>query len=137
MIKYTIPGLPQAQGSKRVFNNVLVETNKNLRPWRATAACLARDAMNGAAPLAGAVAVTATFVFPRPKSHYRTGKLSHVLRDDAPFYKSSKPDVDKLQRALYDSLTGTILGDDSQIARYGGTKIYGDVPGVVVEVEPL
>ena len=34
--------------------------------------------------LKGAISVTLEFYMPRPKSQYRTGKYSHLLKDNAP-----------------------------------------------------
>jgi crossover junction endodeoxyribonuclease RusA len=76
--------------------------------------------------LLGPVSVRVTFAFPRPKSHFRTGKNAHLLRDDHPFYKQGKPDTDKLQRAIGDSLTGVVMRDDSQIVHWNVRKLYDD-----------
>jgi crossover junction endodeoxyribonuclease RusA len=80
------------------------------------------------------------FVFPRPRSHYRTGKNQHLLRDSAPIWHATKPDVDKLCRAVFDSLSGVLIQDDSQIASLRAEKVYADpedVPGVHVALRPF
>src|SRR5206468_58994 len=66
----------------------------------------------------GPVDVGLYFYFPRPKSHYRTGRNSHLLKDPATEYKPSKPDLDKLVRAALDAITqsGRIWRDDAQVA---------------------
>ena len=43
-----------------------------------------------AAPWEGPVAMTATFYFSRPKSHFRTGKFAHVLKPDAPLWHTNR-----------------------------------------------
>lgn len=93
--------------------------------------------MEGEPILLGAVHVTAVFYFPRPKSHYRTGKNAHLLRDDAPSYKAGHPDLDKLQRAIGDSLTGIVVRDDKQIVAWTTVKLYGDQAGVELQVVAL
>ena len=80
----------------------------------------------------GPVHFTCTFMFPRPKSHYRTGKLAGVLRDDAPIYVTShgKGDLDKLERSTFDALTAAhVWADDSLAVTSRSSKVYGDSPG--------
>lgn len=65
-------------------------------------------------------------------------------RDDCPCpeyllarpWPSSKPDLDKLIRAIGDALTGTVLQDDSRIVAVQAWKEYGvpGVEGIVVKV---
>ena len=91
----------------------------------------------------GPVDVRATFVFPRPKSHYlpANGKRRDpVLRDDAPLWHVSPPDVDKLARSCLDALTGVLWTDDAQVADIHARKVYcgdGTTVGAVVEVRSL
>jgi crossover junction endodeoxyribonuclease RusA len=75
---------------------------------------------------------------PRPRSHYRTGKLSHELRADAPVLHTGKPDAIKMARAVEDALTGILWNDDAQICAETIEKIYGSKPGcklTLVELE--
>ena len=96
-----------------------------------------------AEPISGPVFVNAYFIFPRPKSHYRTGKRANELRADAPEWHTSKPDRDNLDKALLDALTqlGGFWRDDCQVCAGVLQKSYGDLPGVMIligelEVEP-
>ena len=134
----TIPGTPQQQGSKtRNAYGTMYEANRNLKPWRAHAITHLRAAWAGE-PITHGVHVTARFVYARPKSHYRTGRNSHLLRDDAPAFKTSAPDLDKLQRALGDALAQAgILRDDALIVEWGSAKGYGSVPEVRLTVRTL
>ena len=101
--------------------------------------------------LDGPLEVTMTFWLPRPKSHYRTGRNAHLLRDSAPKYPHGKPDVSKLCRATEDALTDAgIWADDAQVVRYAElAKEYADrwsglepftgreTPGAVITVRQL
>ena len=135
-----IPGTPQQQGSKnRGRNGTMYDANRNLPAWRDTAITTLRRAAvhqwGTPVPIDFGVIVTARFVFPRPKSHYRTGRYAGQLRPDAPTYKTSAPDLDKLQRALGDALTQAgILRDDALIVRWDTAKVYGNEPRVSVQV---
>lgn len=141
-LSFTVLGTPAPQGSKRhVGNGIMVESSKLVRPWRDTIAWTAHEALAGAQPLAGPVNVNVTFLLPRPKSHYRTGKHDAELRTDAPVWSPKKPDLDKLLRALLDALTtAQVWGDDSQVASVHARKVYaphGQLPGAHIVVQPL
>lgn len=59
------------------------------------------------------VRIDMIFYMPRPKNHYRTGKFSHILKDDSPEYHSQRPDRDNLDKAVLDVMTDTgLLSDD-------------------------
>lgn len=145
LLACTIPGTPQQQGSKtRGANGASFEANRALKPWRADAIANLRDAAlaqwghAGESPITHGVHVDARFVYARPKSHYRTGRNAHLLRDDAPTYKTSAPDLDKLQRAVGDALTQAgIIRDDALIAKWSPVKVYGPVPLVELTVTTL
>ena len=62
--------------------------------------------------------------FNRPKSHYRTGKFSYILRDDAPAYHTKTPDIDNLAKFVADALQPNFYKDDSQIIELKAEKYY-------------
>ena len=131
---FTVPGVPAPQGSKEKWG---AEANPRTRPWRAAISDMANQTMDGAPLLTGPVEVYASFVWTRPKAHFRTGKNAHLLRDDAPHFKSSTPDVDKCCRAAFDSLKGIVLHDDAQVAKIVATKSYGDRAGLDITIREL
>jgi crossover junction endodeoxyribonuclease RusA len=135
---FFVPGIPAPQGSKRhVGRGVLVESSKQLKPWRLDVTATARQAWADRAPLEHA-AIDMEFVFPRPKSHYRTGKRASELRDDAPRHHTVKPDIDKLARAVLDALTwAAVLRDDSRVHTLTVGKRYGQDTGVTVTIEDI
>lgn len=143
MISFTVEGIPQPRGSKKAIPNratgraMMVDSNAKSGPWMDAIAHRASLAMQGRPLLDGPVEVVAEFVFPRPKCHYRTGKQSHVLRDDAPVYHHKKPDADKLERGLGDGMTGVVFRDDSQIAAWRVEKRYGNSAYCNVSVSQL
>lgn len=142
MISFTVIGIPAPQGSKTSWGT---EANKNTRPWRAAVAASASTAhmttdgqsrvLECAPLLTGPVKVHARFYFPRPKSHYRTGKRASELKPNAPLYCSTVPDLDKLQRAIGDALKGVILRDDSLIVHWDSSKFYGTPARAQITVE--
>lgn len=63
--------------------------------------------------LTGPVWVGATYFFARPKYHYTSkGDIKPQYRD---VYPTIKPDLDKLDRAIFDALTGIVYRDDAQV----------------------
>jgi crossover junction endodeoxyribonuclease RusA len=140
-IELWVAGLPIAQGSKTFVPTPAgprsKESNeKTLRPWRNDIRVAATIRMNGP-PWIGPVSLRAVFVFPRPKSHYGTGRNAGQVKDSAPGWKTSAPDLDKLIRAVGDSLTGLVYRDDSQIVDLAVTKIYGQTPGLTLRLSEV
>lgn len=134
MIEFIVYGIPASQGSKNPFGG---ESNPRTKPWRAVVYAEAVKRMNGRPLLNGPVAVSIRFGFPRPKSHYRTGRYAQLLREDAPEWKDTAPDLDKCQRAILDALTGTVVVDDRQVAKLDASKFFTDRPGAQITVRPL
>ena len=49
---------------------------------------------------------------------------------------TTKPDIDKLVRAILDSLKGILINDDSQVTELQAYKSYGSPERVSVLVRP-
>lgn len=145
-VSFTVIGIPAPQGSKTSWGT---EANKNTRPWRAAVAAEASDAFHGMlraspalepVPIDGLglidvpVKVAALFVFPRPKSHFGTGRNKDVLKDSAPCWCATKPDADKLARAIGDALTGVLVRDDCLIVEWSIRKVYGSPARAQIDV---
>ena len=126
-IRFTVLGEPIPQGSKarNRFGGGVREDNPRTKPWRQAVAAEAIEAMDGRDLLTGPLEVHAVFYFNRAKGHFGTGKNAEILKASAPLFHEKKPDVDKLQRAIGDSLTGHVMRDDSQIVHWNVWKLYG------------
>ncbi|HSV08551.1 MAG TPA: RusA family crossover junction endodeoxyribonuclease [Candidatus Binatus sp.] len=122
IVEILIDGTPAPQGSKTPWGS---EANANTKPWRGTVAAAGAHVMGERGLLAGALSLEVAFVFPRPKSHYGTGKRSTLLKPSAPTFMPSPPDVDKLVRAIADALQGVVYRNDSQLAVVYARKFYG------------
>jgi crossover junction endodeoxyribonuclease RusA len=134
----TVRGVPAPQGSKRhVGGGRMIEQSKAVGPWREAVRGETQRAMNGTGPLTGPLRVAITFELARPRSHYRTGRNARLLRNVAPEWPVTRPDLDKLARATLDGLTmGGAWTDDSQVARLEVVKIYGE-PGCRIVIYKL
>ncbi len=71
-------------------------------------------------PFSGALAVTVTFRYQRPKSHYLKGSL----REDAPKHFVQVPDLDNIEKAVLDALNKVAYADDKQIVRKYTEKMW-------------
>jgi Holliday junction resolvase RusA-like endonuclease len=142
-LSFFVLGLPRTAGSKRAFairkngqptgKIAVVDDCKESREWKNNVANEAAIALRGD-QFVGPVKLSATFVLPRPKSHFRTGKNASQLRDSAPPFPITKPDLLKLTRAVEDALTGIVWRDDSQVAEQTLRKTYGQPPGCSITV---
>ena len=129
-----IAGTPAPQGSKRALGAGrpggkirLVETAKGIKAWRAELV----KGFRTMDTVDGPVVVKIVFVCPRPKATPKT-------RATPP--KVTKPDLDKLERAVLDALTiATVIADDSFVVTLHGHKRLaelGEPTGAMVHVEP-
>lgn len=142
-------GLPAPQGSKSAFRNKYtgriqqVESSKKVKPWREAVKSAVTDVIgDGWVRIEGPVRVHVTFVFPRPKAHFRTGRNAHLLREDAPTYAVTRGDLDKLLRSTGDALTDAgVWRDDRQVAHVSADKVYespdNGLPGALLAVWAL
>jgi Holliday junction resolvase RusA-like endonuclease len=135
-----VAGDPVPQGSMvRSRWGVRSANSSQLRPWRDLVAWHARQATAGRMIL-GPCELDVSFLFRRPKGHYRSGSRAGELRDSAPGHKSTAPDLDKLVRAVCDALTvAGAVRDDSQIALLRASKSWASAgePGCVIMLREL
>jgi crossover junction endodeoxyribonuclease RusA len=124
-VSFVVEGLPAPQGSKicrcrGTKPNMWNDNEKTLRPWRAKVAEAAeqhRVSWIRQSPLC----VRLVFQLPAPK---------HATNGD---WAPTRPDIDKLARAVLDALTGSVLIDDAQVVDLRIRKRYGQ-PGVAITV---
>ena len=86
-------------------------------------------------PYTTALKVSCIFTFEHLKSHFRTGKYKYFLKENPPFFKVTKPDIDNLQKFVYDSLNGVFWKDDSVIVESYSYKCYQYVASTKVFIE--
>lgn len=132
---FVVHGEPIPQGSAKAYvqggRAVITSDNMRLRPWRTRVAEEARKALtephSAFDGTSGPISVVVNFRIPRGKS---------VKRE----HPTTRPDLDKLVRAVFDALTEAgVVGDDSQITTLAAIKVYADIaqPGVTITVTSL
>jgi Holliday junction resolvase RusA-like endonuclease len=135
--EFWVSGIPAGQPRPRAFirnGSVRVYDPGTAEGWKGQIAVAFRD-LPFIEPWAGPVALTMKFYFPRPRSHFRTGRHAELMRDDSPVWHTGKPDSDNLAKAVADTLTHLALWkDDAQVCRMIVSKQYGDKPGCFISV---
>ncbi len=128
MVRFTVFGKPEPQGSTRAFvvkgRPIITSANKNLKSWRqevSTAARLTCPDNRDFGPLTGPIHINVAFYFERPKSV----KAEH---------KTTRPDVDKLLRGILDALTGIVYADDAQVTGVCASKQFGSPARAEIEI---
>lgn len=142
MIEFFVPGEPQPGGSKRSFIHphtgrlIVTDDNPKAKPWKNEVAKHGRIAYKGEV-LSGPILVSVQFSFLRPKSHFRSGKFSHLLKSSAPVHWHTQiPDASKCWRSTEDALTGIIWKDDAQLLHFVN-KIWSDKEGARIRIWPI
>lgn len=129
-LKFFVEGKPEPGGSKKIVrigpNYRIADANDKAKDWKEDVKKIARRIYEGE-PLSCALRVFCLFSVARPKSHYRTGKNSHLLRENAPKHPTTKPDGTKLFRSTEDALTGVIWVDDAQVVSQTVQKRYAEL----------
>jgi crossover junction endodeoxyribonuclease RusA len=129
-VKFWVGGIPVPQGSKRIVQppgvkrTLLIDVNgKQLRAWRDT---VARAALVHLDDWTEVVPIYLYLEFHLPRGKTVTRLRPHV-----------RPDLDKLCRAVLDSLSGIAYRDDSQVVHITASKLYAGAegPGVDIEVQ--
>jgi Holliday junction resolvase RusA-like endonuclease len=118
-LAFVVPGVAQTKGSFRSpAAGVVTDDNPRTKPWQGRVAAAARTAMGGGGmpPIEGPVILTLRFYLPKPRTR-------RIL--DA----TSKPDLDKLVRAVKDGLTqAKLYGDDAQVVEVIAQKAFAAGP---------
>ena len=131
IIDVVVPGVPRPQGSKVGFVTDagkvrMREAAKGVESWRADIRLLAKSKMRGRLPVTIPVAVSLTFFF-KGEPRYS--------------WKASKPDIDKISRAVLDALGstkvapgGVVFRDDCQVVLLSASKNWAAKDGVAITV---
>ena len=85
-------------------------------------------------PLKCPVIMDVIFYMPIPKSESGIKKRQMA---NGIIYHMKRPDIDNLQKFLFDTLSGIIFEDDSQIVELRAKKTYSNNPGTNIRVIPL
>ena len=143
----TVVGKPRPQGSMRALplkggGAVAVANSPGIYQYRGDIqSAFYRKYGESIAPLEGPITLHAVFIYRRPNNHFRPAskqknrKARTELMPNAPGdHFLSTPDVDKLLRAVSDSLTGVAYVDDKQVSDIWGSKRWGDADMTIIDI---
>ncbi len=128
-IRFIVYGTPRTKGSMRAFvvknskppRAVVTEgRDASQKGWYAAVGQAASDAMGTGALLTGPLEFFARWTLDKPKTS----------KNEYPALKN-RDDGDKHQRAVWDSLTGTVWVDDGLVVDWHGSKRYVGQPGTL------
>lgn len=134
LFKFEVPGVAVPQGSwvpfisKTTGHAMAKPSNeKELNRWRKlvaeTAAYSKPEWLRE--PWDRPIFLSVIFVRERSPNDYLTDGVT--LRKGAHRFPDTAPDGDKLDRAIWDALTGVLFTNDSRVVSWVGAKRFGDV----------
>ena len=128
-VSLSVVGDPASQGSHAIMQGRIVQVNsKKHKAWRNAITQTALATLPGDwQPIDEPCELIVNFYMPKPASATRS-------------LPTVSPDLDKLIRAVGDSLTDSgVVVDDSRIVRISARKLYaiGIEPGATIEVKTL
>lgn len=138
-------GTPTPQGSKKIVGHgqrpVLVDVGAaRLRTWREDVKQAALDALAETTEWDRDVpGVVGSFIFTlkRPRAHHVAADPARELKESAPKFHTSTPDLDKLLRSTWDALVAAgVIRDDSLLCQVYGSKMFTDPTGQVALDRP-
>ena len=125
------------QGSKRhIGGGVMIEASKRVKPFRSDLQGIAIEATPVDWDLGLQYEMTIEFHFRRPASHLTS---KGALTKSAPLYPTGRNigDLDKLVRAVLDSLTGICYYDDSSVVDIKAKKVFRSRDEVIISIQPI
>ena len=138
MIAVHIPGVPRGKGRPKFYRRqdggVGTYTPETTVSYENLVRFATQEAMRGAGPLDGPVALEMFFFLPIPKS---AGKKVRADMGAGKVHPAKKPDLDNITKAVLDGMNGVAFHDDAQVVQITALKAYSDRPGAHVVVIPI
>lgn len=134
-IAFFAHGTPAPKGSMKGFvvkskttgknRAVVVPDSKRSKPWMAIVNFAAAEAMRLGGHIAfqdAPLEILITFQIQRPGFHSN----KKGVKSSAPLFPATKPDIDKLTRAVLDAIEGVCFDNDSRVVSLVARKRYAD-----------
>lgn len=131
---FTVPGVPVAKGRPRFQNKggfIRTYTPEKTERYENLVRLAFINTYDEAEPATGPIELEIIAFFPIPKSWSRK-KRERALKGE--IWKTSRPDLDNIEKAIQDGLNGVAWVDDSQVASKSGIKLYSDQPRVDITI---
>lgn len=137
MISFTVPGQPVGKGRPRigkVGQHARMFTPAKTANYEDSVRYAAHQAMGGGLPLFCAVRVRLEIRVQIPAS-WSVKKQGRAAAGEE--HPTTKPDIDNVEKAIFDAMNGVVWRDDVQVVEVSKRKCYSHTPGVTVSVEPM
>ncbi len=131
VISFTVYGNPKSKRISEAFFNPKTKkmskfSPKSSKDWEQLIRSQAQQYRVFDSPWDCAVEMELVFSMPKPKSCPKTR-----------LFPVTKPDLDKLCRAVFDGVTGILVSDDSRIIQCTAWKQYSDAPSVDITIQKM
>lgn len=146
-VAFVVPGEPVGKGRPRAVgrkrrdktSGQLVGYTAHITPiktenYEKTVAAAGAVAMQGRSVIDGPVLVELKIVVAVAAS-WSKKKRAEALQ--GLILPTKKPDIDNVEKALFDAMNGVVWFDDVQVVNVSKSKRFGEFPGVMVRVVPL
>lgn len=137
-VRIVVPGaiVPWKRAQRRRLGNggVITYTDSSVAAYHGVVRLAAERAMNGRAPIVGAIEMSVVAVFAVPASWSAKRRAFALAGEIA---KVTKPDIENSVKGAMDALQTVAYEDDRQIVTLMARKIYGDTPRLEIELRPL
>lgn len=136
-IQFVVPGNPVGKGRAKAARRgkfITMYTPEKTANYEGLVAHSAQVAMNGRPLISGPIAVELDIRISIPASW--SGKRKGMAQRGE-IAATKKPDIDNVEKAIFDGLNGVVWKDDVQAVHVSKRKRYAETPGVVVIVREL
>ena len=136
-LTFKVYGSPKPQARPRHYQGRVYSP---MSDWRNLVKVMAIAEKLKRKQFSGPLQICLAFYFTRPRSHYRSGKFKHLLKDDAAKYCMNPYDLDNLDKAVLDALTDSgLIADDRIVVNLSSCKNWDDnhSEGVVITISSM
>lgn len=136
-VQFVVPGNPVGKGRHKTARRgkfLTHYTPEKTANYEGLVAHSAKVAMDGRPLIFGPVAVDLDIRVSIPDSW--SGKRKGMAQRGE-LAATKKPDIDNVEKAIFDGLNGVVWKDDVQAVQVTKRKRYAETPGVVVIVREL
>lgn len=91
----------------------------------------------GHIPWGGGIKAQMQFIFPFTQALRKNKAIMESYKAGNKILKTTKPDLDNLEKLVYDAMAYRVYVNDSQICNKFSEKIYGDIPGIKISLKHI
>lgn len=132
MVKIQIPGKPVGKQRARTLKSGFSYTPDKTVNYENLVKLIYRE--SGGGYMEGPLKARVKIVYDIPKS---TSKKNREKMMAGELFPTKKPDIDNVQKIIFDALNGIAYKDDTQIILVEAWKQYGEQPYVEVSLEEV